>query len=392
MKILVVCQYYYPEPVRISDICEELVRQGHQVDVLTGVPNYPMGQIYDGYRKGKKRHEIINGVRVFRTFTVGRRQGILFRFLNYFSYAFSSAHYVSKLDRDYDVVFVNQLSPVLMANAGVKYKKKHGTKLVLYCLDLWPESLVVGGIKRNGLIYKCFDAISKKLYSYVDAFLVSSKEFATYFKKHFGIEERIIGYLPQYAEELFLPHCSEDKETIDLTFAGNIGVAQSVETIIKAAAELKNIENLRFHVVGDGSSLENCKRLAGDLKADNVVFYGRKPLEAMPEFYNMSDAMLVTLSDDPVIAMTLPGKVQSYMASGKPIIGAINGEAANVILESKCGLCGPAMDHLELANNIRRFLDSDKNVFGENSRKYYLEHFEKGVFIDTLVKELNDAK
>ena len=154
MKILVICQYYSPEPFRHSDICEELVKRGHEVTVVTGLPNYPMGKIYDGFRHGKKRDEQINGVKIHRCFIIGRRHGAIFRFLNYYSYAISSHFYVKHLKDDFDVVFVNQLSPVMMAKAGITYKKKHNKKLVLYCLDLWPESLVAGGITRGSFIYK----------------------------------------------------------------------------------------------------------------------------------------------------------------------------------------------------------------------------------------------
>ena len=165
MKILVVCQYYYPEPFRITDICEELVRRGHEVFVVTGLPNYPEGMIYSGYRGKDKRDENINGVRVHRCFTIGRRSGVLFRFLNYYSYAFSSVRYTSKLKEKFDVIFVNQLSPVMMAKAAISYKKKHNTKIVMYCLDLWPESLTVGGIKKGSAIYKFFHKVSAKMYS-----------------------------------------------------------------------------------------------------------------------------------------------------------------------------------------------------------------------------------
>ena len=383
------CQYYNPEPVRISDICEELVRLGHEVDVVTGVPNYPMGYIYEGYKHGKRRDEKLNGVNVHRSFTVGRRSGVLFRFLNYYSYAISSTMYAGRLKKEYDVVFVNQLSPVMMACAGVKYKKKHGTKLVYYCLDLWPESLVVGGISRGSLIYKVFNKISKKLYASSDKILVTSKNFISYFKEQFGMSEDKLSYLPQYAEDMFKPTEPVEKETVDLTFAGNIGAAQSVETIIKAAAELKDCRQLRFNIVGDGSSLEGCKNLAAELEADNVIFHGRKSLEEMPELYRQADAMLVTLSDDPLISKTLPGKVQTYMAAGKPIIGAINGETAEVIGEAECGYCGPAEDHVALADNIRRFLESDKRRFGRNAVSYYEKYFTKDDFINALLAALS---
>jgi len=389
MKILVVCQYYAPEPVRITDICSELVSRGHEVDVITDVPNYPMGYIYDGYKKGKNRDEIIGGVNVHRCFTIGRRKGAFFRFLNYYSFAFSSSRYAAKLKKEYDVVLVNQLSPVMMASAGVKYKKKHGTKLVYYCLDLWPESLIAGGIKRGSFIYRIFNRISAKLYSQADRILVTSRNFVSYFEEQFGMSTDKLAYLPQYAEDMFKPTLPESKETVDITFAGNIGAAQSVDTIIKAAAELRDIENLRFNIVGNGSAFDDCQKLAEEMGATNVVFHGRKAIEEMPEIYKNSDAMLVTLSDDPFISKTLPGKVQTYMAAGRPIIGAINGEAAEVIHDAGCGLCGPAEDHAALARNIREFLNSDTERFGENSAAYYAKNFTKSVFMDVLLNELD---
>jgi hypothetical protein len=245
MKILVICQHYYPEQFRITDICEELVKCGHQVTVLTGLPNYPMGYIYPGYKDKSKRHEIINGVDVHRTFTIGRRRGIVFRVLNYYSFMLSSCRRVNKLDDDFDVVFVNQLSPVMMAEAAVKYKKKHGAKLVIYTLDLWPESLTVGGLKKGSLPYRYYHGVSKKIYKSADKIFVTSKEFKEYFSCEFDINN--CEYLPQYSETIFDPKsCKKEPDgNIDLMFAGNVGIAQSVDTIIRAAALTKDIENLK---------------------------------------------------------------------------------------------------------------------------------------------------
>ena len=387
MKILVICQYYYPEPFRISDICEELVKLGHTVDVVTGIPNYPMGEIYEGYRKGEKRDEIINGVNVHRCFTIGRKHGAFYRFLNYYSYAFSSSQYVKRLNDDYDVVFVNQLSPVMMAKAGIVYKRKHHKKLVLYCLDLWPASLTAGGVK-GGVIYKWFYRESKKVYHAADKILITSKSFSDYFEKEFNITDTV--YLPQYAEDTFTPEqCrKEPDEFIDLMFAGNVGTAQSVDTIIKAAALCKDIENLRWHIVGDGSELENCKKLANNLGVTSVIFHGRKGLDEMPKYYAMADAMLVTMQTNPVLSMTLPGKVQTYMAAGKPIIGAIDGEAKYVIDEAKCGICVKAEDDIALAENVRRFEKYDKEKLGINAYEYYQKNFSRDVFLKKLLSAL----
>lgn len=385
MKILVICQYYRPEPFRISDTCEELVRLGHDVTVVTGIPNYPMGEIYDGYRHGKKRDEILNGVKVHRCFTIGRKHNVFNRFLNYYSYMFSSISYIKRLSDDYDVVFVNQLSPVMMAKAGIKYKKKHGVPLVMYCLDLWPESLIAGGISRKSRIYEFFHKTSKKIYKQADKIFITSKSFSDYFEKEFGINNT--EYLPQYAESIFTPEqCQKERsDHIDLMFAGNTGVTQSVETIIEAARLTSDISDLRWHIAGDGSELDNLKTMADGM--ENIVFHGRRPLTEMPKYYAMADAMLVTMKKDPVLSLTLPGKVQTYMAAGKPIIGAIDGETALIVADADCGICSGAEDAMSLAENARRFVNMDSKSCGKNARKYYDCNFAKQVFIDRLESE-----
>lgn len=390
MNILVICQYYKPEPFAISDICESLVKEGHNVTVVTGIPNYPMGKIYKGYRFFKKRKENISGVNIHRCFTIGRRSGAIWRVINYFSFAISSILFINTLKGDFDVVFVNQLSPVLMAEAALKYKKKHNKKLVLYCLDLWPESLIIGGIKPDSLIYNIFKKISQKLYSGADKILITSKSFAEYFSSVFGIKET--HYLPQFADTMFsIENCKKEPDgNIDLLFAGNIGKVQSIDTIIKAAALTTDIKNLKWHIVGDGSELEHCKSLAKAISAENVVFHGRKPLSEMPDIYSKADAMLITLKDESVIAKTLPGKVQSYMAAGKPIIGAIGGETQLVINEAECGFCGDPEDAEQLSQNVRAFIACEnKTELALNSREYYEKNFLKEKFIKDLEKHLN---
>ena len=383
-KILVICQYYKPEPFRISDICEELVKRGHEVTVVTGIPNYPMGEIYDGYENNKLQDEVINGVHVHRCFTIPRKTGTTHRLLNYYSYPMSSSRYIDSLPGNYDVVFINQLSPVMMAKAGIRYAKRHHKKTVLYCLDLWPESLVAGGIDRASAIYKVFHRESESIYKAVDKILVTSQSFTDYFKEEFGI--RNVEYLPQYAEDLFTPEqChKESAGYIDLMFAGNIGTAQSVDTIVKAAELCKDIKNLRWHIVGDGIELENLKKMAAGLP---VIFYGRKPVEEMPKYYAMADAMLVTMEKDPILSLTLPGKVQSYMAAGKAMIGAIDGETQKIVEEADCGFIGSAEDSKQLSECVRKYIalsDAERQELGDNGRKYYESQFSRERFMDRL--------
>ena len=311
-KILVICQYYRPEPFRVSDICEEMVRRGYEVQVVTGYPNYPEGVLYEGYGKGKNIDEVINGVKVHRCYTVPRQTGSVKRLMNYYSYAISSTNYVLSKDcvasdgKLFDVVFCNQLSPVMMADAAIAYKKKYKVPVVMYCLDLWPESLIAGGITRESMIFKFFHHVSKKIYRQVDKILITSRMFSEYLRNEFGVEKERIEYLPQYAEGIFeqIPPREEDG-VFNFMFAGNIGAVQSVETVIRAA-EMLNCEPAIFHIVGGGTDLERLKGLAEGL--ENIVFYGRRPLEEMPEFYAKADAMLVTLAADPVLSLTLPEK------------------------------------------------------------------------------------
>lgn len=388
MKILVVCQYYAPEPFRISDICEALAEQGNDVTVVTGTPNYPEGEIYPGYEKGARSEEVIGGVRVHRCPLIPRKSGALYRFLNYYSFVWSSRRYLRKMKEDFDVVFVNQLSPVMMAEGALAWAKKNQRRCVLYCLDLWPESLLAGGIGPDSPIYRLFLRVARKIYRAADEILVSSRGYADYFREKFQIGN--VRYLPQYAEDLFgaLPQNPGEKQTVDFLFAGNVGSGQSVETIVEAARLLKDETNIRIHIVGGGISLEKCRILAEGLP--NITFYGRQELEQMPRYYSMADVFLVSLVKDPVLSMCLPGKVQSYLAAGKPIVGAIDGEAPRVIREAQCGMCAPAENPEALAELIRRMAAQPelRKQYGENARQYYREHFQKEKFISDLAAVL----
>lgn len=393
MRILVVCQHYWPEPYPLPDICEELVRRGHSVDLITDVPNYPMGITYPEYQKGARRTEEHNGVHITRTFTISRRHNAVFRLLNYYSYAWSSTRYAKHLKKDYDVVFTNQTSPVMMSSAAFAYAKKHGKKVVMYCMDLWPACLAAGGVTENSLIYKFFGWESRRLYNMPDRILITSRMFRDYLVHQHGVESTKIAYLPQYAAAQFDTVQTQyfDKATVDLMFAGNIGAAQSLLTVLQAAELLRQEKRLRWHIVGDGSELEHLKKLAAEKKLDCVIFHGRRPSEEMPQYYAMADAMLVTLTADRFISLTLPGKVQTYMAAGKPVIGSGNGEIPLVINEARCGFCAPAEDPQGLADAVRQFLQcEDKQQLGKNARNYYEEHFTRKMFMDRLEQELQD--
>lgn len=391
MKILVVCQHYWPEPYPLPDLCEELVRRGHRVDLITDVPNYPMGITYPEYRRGARRREEHNGVHITRTFTIARRHNPVFRLLNYYSYAWSSSLYAGRLEEEYDVVFANQTSPVMMSSAAFAYARKHHKKVVMYCMDLWPACLAAGGLTERSPVYRFFGRESRRLYNQPDRILITSRMFREYLVEQHGVDPDRIAYLPQYAADRFdtLPAPDPAKTTVDLMFAGNIGAAQSLDTVLRAAELLRDQPRLRWHIVGDGSELERLQRQAAEKHLDCVIFHGRRPPEEMPALYARADAMVVTLTADPFISLTLPGKVQTYMAAGKPILGAATGEIPRVIQGARCGWCARAEDGDDLAAKVRLFLACDhRDQLGRNARTYYEEHFTRDHFMETLEREL----
>ena len=392
MKILVISQHYYPENFRITDICETLVKMGNQVDVICGLPNYPEGEVLSDYKHKKNREQVINGVNIHRCFEIGRGKNKLKLFLNYYSVCLSMYFKAKKIKEKFDLVFINQLSPVMQAWGGIAYAKKHKVPCIMYCYDLWPDSLAAGGIGKNNPVFKYYYRVSNKCYKKVDKLLVTSKSFVDYFINYHNIDGNKIHYLPQYCEDVFLNndlHQNNTTNEFNYVFAGNVGKMQSVETIIKAANEVKNDKSIKIHIVGDGSNLENCKKLAYEYNLENVIFYGRKPLEDMPKFYTMADAMLVTLAKNDVISKTLPGKVQSYMAFGKPIIAAIDGECNLVINEVNCGLVCEAEDYKALSELFVKCKNLNTLEFEKNSLSYYQENFSKEKFYKLLINLLS---
>lgn len=382
MKILVISQHYYPEQFKITDICEALVKMGHSVSVLTGLPNYPEGYIYESYKRGKNRRQTINGVDVIRAFTIGRRQNVLFRFLNYYSFSIAARFRAEKLGGEFDVVMAYQTSPVLMIRPAIAYQKKYNKKMLVYCLDLWPASLRAGGVKKSSLIYKLYFKISKKIYASADSLCAPFMTFFDYFKEELGLSDAAFRYIPQYAEDIFLDVRPSERQRgegeLNLVFAGNIGRAQSVETIIEAANILKSYQNIKWHIVGDGTSCNECVSLKEKYALDNVIFYGRRQLSEMNYFYSLADAMLLTLFKDETISYTLPGKTYTYMAAGKPILASADGETARVINESGCGLCCAAQDAKGLSETVLTFMnDADKAKYADASKAYYLKYFDK---------------
>lgn len=406
MRILTVCQHYWPEPFNTSDVCEELVRRGHEVAVITALPNtgMPGNDIPSEWYDQALRDQVVNGVRVLRVPLHPRLSGAKNRVLNYLSFWRNANSFARKLRDEFDVVLGYQFSPVMQVDPGLVYARKHGKKMLLYCFDLWPVSLTAGGFSERSLPYKWIEAVSKRIYRSADRIAVTSPLFDEYFRNELGIKREDSAYLPQYADDVFSSHKELsvprefDSENINLTFAGNVGQAQSVVTIIEAASLLADDSRIVFHVVGSGSRLDDCKERARELGVHNVVFHGRKPLEDMPAYYAASDAMLITFEDSPMATYTLPRKATTYLAAGRPILAALTGESTRVVEEARCGFSCRTADAAGLARIAQRFAGlpvADRERMGMEARSYYVAHFTKELFfkrLESLLSELTEEE
>ena len=387
MKILVICQHYWPENFRVTEICEALVQRGHQVTALVGLPNYPSGIIPQEYRRHRNRRQLRNGVEIRRCFEIGRKPGKLGLAINYVIYMTSASIKALWLKRDYDVIYAYSTSPVLMSLPASLLRCFTKKKLMIYVLDIWPACLAAMNVREDSFFYGFMKKVSRWVYRKADMLIYSSKRFQDYLRQVHGIDVSDEQYMPQFADDVFrqpLPPSPPKTDAVQLVFAGNIGKVQAVEILIQTAALLRD-EPIRWHIIGDGSNEEACRRLASSFALENVVFYGRKPLSEMPAFYAMADAMLVSMRDDISVNDTLPGKVQSYMAAGKPVLGSIAGETAYVIEQAQCGFCAPPDDPEAFAEVVKRFLAAgDKQEMGRRGQAYYDAHFTKREHMDRL--------
>lgn len=357
MKILIVTQLYYPEQFQINEIAPELVRRGHDVTVLTGRPNYPQGEIYEGYKD--VRYEEIEGVKVIRVPIHPRKHSPAHLAWNYLSYVVLGNRAARKLPKGFDIILSYQLSPVTSLYPAVTYKKKHGTPILNYCLDIWPESAQAHVRSDKGLLYRFICRISRHLYQQCDHIAVTSRPFIDYLSGKNGVDINKMSYIPQHADDsyLTLDLSAKDNGTADFMYAGNLGQGQWVDVIIKAAKEIES-DRFKVHIVGDGSVRADLEKLAKDLQVDDrVIFYGNQKRIDMPDFYRKADALLITLRGNNFVGCTMPGKLQAYMACGKPIFGAINGAANETITQAKCGRCAPAGDYKGLAEIMQDYIE-----------------------------------
>ncbi|MBP1154394.1 MULTISPECIES: glycosyltransferase family 4 protein [unclassified Paenibacillus] len=394
--ILVISQYFYPEQFRINDICTEWVKRGYKVTVITGIPNYPQGKYYDGYGLFKKRKETYNGIEIIRIPIIPRGNNPIMLVLNYLSFVLSGLIWRSFTKIKADYVFIFEVSPMTQALPGVWYATKWQIPCYLYVQDLWPENVeIITGITNKhiiGAIGKMVDYI----YARCTKIFTTSNSFVDAIEKR-NVPREVIEYWPQYAEDFYRPYQRTSITEVpndgafNIIFAGNIGNAQGLDILPKVAALIKEKQanrKIRFNIVGDGRYKDTLIRM---IHSDNVSelfnFIPKQPANRIPEFMAASDTAFLCLTNSPLFEMTIPAKLQSYMACGIPIIASAEGETGRIIKESNAGLSSPAGDAQKLYEIIIELSSKSKEELKElgiNARNYYDKNFNKEVLLKRM--------
>lgn len=400
MKILIVTQYYFPENFKSNDLSFELQKRGHDVTVLTGLPNYPEGKLFEGYGVFKNRKQLINGVKIIRSLLLLRGKGGGVRlFLNYFSFAFfaSLKAFFLNFSNKYDAVIVHEPSPITQFYPALLLKKLQNVPVYFWVMDLWPESLEVAGGVKNKFVLQFFKNMVIRFYENSEKILITSNGFRKSILEKGDFADKL-EYFPNWAEDaisegdvnFLIP---ELPIGFKVMFAGNVGEAQDLEAIMEAALELKNQNEIKFIIVGDGRKMPFVQDFIQKNNLENTIqTVGRFPVEAMASFFAKADVMLVSLKDDKIFNLTVPAKVQAYMSASKPIVAMLNGEGAEIIEEANCGLAVPAGNSKKLAETILKMSELplvELEQMGINSRRFFLENYQLSSCIDNLERILN---
>lgn len=397
MKILLITQYFWPENFRINDLAVGLKERGNEVHVLTGKPNYPGGNFYPGYSFFNKREENWQGIKIHRSPLVTRGNGSGIKLMtNYLSFALLASLRSLFLNEKYDLIFVYEPSPITVGIPAVILSKRLKIPIYFWVQDLWPESVSAAGQLNNRFVLKQLDKVTRWIYRNSKKILIQSEGFRQYILDQ-GVENDKIIYYPNSTESFY--NIVRPKEEIVklvpkvpfcVMFAGNIGEAQDFESIIEAARIVKEKNSdIHFVILGNGRKKDFVAQKVDEYGLNsNFHLLGAFPVDSMPDFFAIGDALLVSLKKSKIFSLTIPSKVQSYLACGRPIIGALDGEGAKVILKANAGLVATASNPKALADIILELYSlspQKRQEMSINARKYFEENFEREVLLDKLI-------
>ena len=394
MRLLIITQYYWPENFRINDLTTGLVERGHEVTVLTGVPNYPSGSVFSEYQASPDSFRDFNSAKIIRVPIVPRGNSSIQLVLNFISFILSAStvglYQIRK--QQVDAVFVFEPSPVTVCLPAVLYRYLKKVPVAFWVLDLWPDTLKATGVVRSERLLKMIGRVVSFIYNRNDLILGQSKSFVPYIKSYCDHEN--VRYFPGWAESVFggdQTQSDQEKNTassFNVVFTGNVGESQDFPAVLDAAEILKNEEGIQFTIVGDGRMSqwvadEVHKRGLSEM----VALAGRHPIEKMPYFFDQADALLVCLKDEPIFSYTIPGKLQAYLMAGKPIVAMLNGEGAELVSSNHCGISCAAGSARGLASAIlelSQMTSEQREAMGRECLYLSETEFDRTKLIDRL--------
>lgn len=405
MRVLIWTQYFWPENFHINAVARSLHAQEVEVTVLTGKPNYPEGKIFVGYKATGIQKEEYSGFDVIRIPLRQRGKssgiGLALNYLSFIASGYLFAPYALR-GRKFDVVFVYAPSPLLQALPAIYVAWLKRAPLVLWVQDLWPDALVATGFIKSRWILRMVGLVVRYIYRFSDAILIQSEGFRASVEQWASKRDNIC-YFPNSAEDTSFELSTTSQgsrianavaQGFSVVFAGNIGTAQSCETIIEAAKLLKSLEKIKFYLVGNGSMADSIAKSIESGGLDNVVMTGQVPAEDMASIYASASVLLLTLRDEPALSSTIPSKLQSYLASGKPVIASCNGESANVVNTASAGFACPAGDARALAEAVIKLYEmppEERDRIGKNGREYFEAHYHLQKRVAELAAYLEDV-
>ncbi len=395
MRILIVTQYFWPENFKINSLAVDLKKRGHDIVVLTGLPNYPEGKIFSGYSFFSDRVETWNNIKIYRSKLIPRSQSGAVRLLfNYVSFAFFASIKVFSIKEVFDKILVYEPSPITVGIPAIIAKKVFKADIYFWVQDLWPESLTDAGGIKNKSILNLAERLTKYIYDQSRVILIQSKAFREYIENQ-GINGRKIHYFPNPTESFYTIEPQSDSLKINfpkgfnILFAGNIGEAQSFKTLLEAALLLKEKGfPIYWNIIGDGRQKNYYQQKVIEYNLqDNFIFYGSFPPEDMPKLFTCVDILLVSLKKSKIFSLTIPSKMQSYMACGKPILGSIDGEGGRIIMEANAGFACEAENSICLSEaliKLYKMSPDDRNALGSNARRYFEAEFDNEILLGNL--------
>ncbi|WP_240421722.1 glycosyltransferase family 4 protein [Paenibacillus periandrae] len=396
MHILVVTQYFWPENFKINDLVIGLLDKGHKVTILTGKPNYPSGKFEAGYSFWGKSHDKYYECDVFRVPIIPRGKGTsIYLFANFISFALLASLFAPFLCRGkYDMVFVYEPSPITVGLPAIVMKKLIKKPLFFWVQDLWPESLSATGALNSPRLLSVVGHVVKYIYKQCDLILIQSSKFRSSIEK-LNVPREKIEYFPNWAESYYMPLSTSEAELpralpegFNIVFAGNLGAAQDLPTIIDAAHSLKVHSDINWIMIGDGrmkSWLE--KQIVEQGLEQTMYVLGKHPAETMPHYFAHADALLVTLKKSSIFALTIPSKLQSYLACGRPIISALDGEGNRILEEAGAGVSCPSEDAQALATAVLQLYEMNaeaREELGRKGKHYYDQNFDRPMLVNRL--------